>query len=127
MIFFDGVCGLCNRFIDFVLTRDKRHVFRYAPLQGETARRELPARAVDGELRSVVVLDEKGIHEKSRAVLRVLHHLGGWYRLGLIFILLPRSLRDLLYDFVARRRYAWFGRRETCRLPDPGERELFLG
>jgi predicted DCC family thiol-disulfide oxidoreductase YuxK len=124
IIFFDGVCGLCNRFVDFVIARDKRRVFRYAPLQGEKARRELPAEAAD--VRSVILLDEKRLFDKSTAVLRVFWRLGGAYRLAAFCYVVPRPLRNVVYDWIAQHRYGWFGKSETCRLPTPEERALFF-
>ncbi|MXY96218.1 MAG: DUF393 domain-containing protein [Gemmatimonadetes bacterium] len=149
-MFFDGVCGLCNRFVDFMLWSDSRHRFRYAPLQGETARRLL---GVDGEAgdrqpeggkagdhqagyqqagreavepRSFIFLDTDRRFEQSNAVLRAIIRLGGAWRLIAVLYVFPRPLRDFVYRVVARNRYRWFGRREECRLPTPEERDRFL-
>jgi predicted DCC family thiol-disulfide oxidoreductase YuxK len=126
VIYFDGVCGLCNRLIDFVLPRDTRHVFRFAPLQGETAHRRLSPSDVEG-LPSVVLADKNGTFRESSAVVRILRLLGGPWKLaaGLLW-LIPRPIRNVGYRFVARRRYRWFGKKETCRMPAPDEREYFL-
>lgn len=146
VIFFDGVCGLCNHFVDFVMARDKAQVFRFAALQGETAAARLqgrfpPAPALrpasdsgeenpspDGAvpLRSVILWEGDVLHHNSDAALRIIARLGGIWSLARAFLLVPRPLRDLAYGFVARNRYRWFGRRETCRLPTPAERKLFL-
>lgn len=128
MVYFDGVCGLCNRFVDFVLRRDRRGVFRFAPLQGGTASERLSQgrRPGNPELRTLLVEDKDGVHEKSEAVLRVLAELGGAWRLFGIAKRVPRALRDGLYDLLARNRYRLFGKRETCRLPTAGERARFL-
>lgn len=126
VIFFDGVCGLCNAWVDFVLARDTRHRFRFGPLQGETAREwlKLPP---DAALDSVTLVDTGGTYRKSAAVSRILIGLGGlWFLCGWLLWLIPRPLRDWGYDFVARRRYRWFGKKETCRLPTPAERERFV-
>lgn len=126
VIFFDGVCGLCNAWVDFVIVRDKRQLFRFAALQGETARDRL--RIAPGDpLDSVVLADKTGVYQKSDAVWRILKSLGGvWSTAGFFLRLLPRPIRNWGYDFVARRRYKWFGRKETCRMLEPAERELFL-
>lgn len=134
ILFFDGVCGLCNSFVDFCLSRDHRGAFRYATLQGETATRLLSqaglgdsATGSPGEwMRSVVLWEDGKVHRKSEAVLRVFAGLGGIWKLAVVGRLLPRGLRDLVYDFIARNRYRWFGKRETCRLPKPEERARFL-
>ena len=126
VIFFDGVCGLCNRWIDFMLVHDRNRRFRFAALQGETARDWLKM-APDESLSSVVLLDAQGIHRKSDAIWRMLVQLGGlWRFFGCLLRLVPRPVRNWGYDFVARHRYRWFGKKETCRLPTPDERTRFL-
>jgi predicted DCC family thiol-disulfide oxidoreductase YuxK len=126
ILFFDGVCGLCNRSVDFVLTRDRAGKLRFAPLQGETARRVLGAPDVES-LKTVVLVDQRGTHRRSSAVVRVLWTLGGfWKAAGGLLWLVPKPLRELGYRFVARNRYRWFGRKESCRLPTADERGRFL-
>lgn len=126
VIFFDGVCGLCNHWIDFLLARDRKRLFHFAPLQGETARDWLKL-APDESLNSVVLFDAQGIHRKTDAVWRMLVQLGGAWRVaGWLLRLVPRPVRNLGYDFVARHRYRWFGKKESCRLPTPDERARFL-
>lgn len=128
ILFFDGVCGLCNRFVDLMLKADSRGQFLYAPLQGETARRMLGPRdqAQAGDPHSFVFLEKDKRYEQSSAVLLALRRLGGAWRLtGLLFVF-PRPIRDFVYRIVARNRYRWFGRRDECRLPTPEERDRFL-
>jgi predicted DCC family thiol-disulfide oxidoreductase YuxK len=126
ILFFDGVCGLCNWSIDFVLKRDRRGDFQFAPLQGDTARALLsPADIVD--LNTVVLLSEGRVYRKSAAVVRVLWRLSlGWQIVGTILWLVPLPLRNFGYSLVARYRYQFFGKKETCRLPTPDERAKFL-
>ena len=130
ILFFDGYCGLCNGFVDFVIARDSKAVFRFSPLQGETANARVPADAVSpaspGDPRSIVFWENGRVHRKSDAVLRALPLLGGAWKLAAALRVIPRPARDFAYDVVARNRYRWFGRRETCRMPGPGERERFL-
>jgi predicted DCC family thiol-disulfide oxidoreductase YuxK len=126
IVFFDGVCGLCNGFVDALLRLDRRRRLRFAPLQGETARGRLAAPYREG-LGAVVLLDECGISERSEAVLRILSRLGQpWRTLACLGRVIPRRWRDRLYDAIAARRYRWFGQRDTCRVPTPQEREQFL-
>ena len=126
IIFFDGVCGLCNWFVDFVLPRDRRQTFRFAPLQGETAREYLSADEISA-LKTVVLVDESGAYRQSTAVLRVLRRLGGvWPLVGGVLRLIPPPLRDVGYRLVARNRYRIFGKKEACRMPMPDERARFL-
>jgi predicted DCC family thiol-disulfide oxidoreductase YuxK len=126
ILFFDGVCGLCNASVDALLKRDRSGALRFAPLQGETAARLLPEEDIRG-LKSLVLIDSAGVHRRSGAVVRVLRHLGGRYRFyGALLWTIPRPLRDLGYRVVSRLRYRLFGKKETCRLPTPKERERFL-
>lgn len=126
VIFFDGVCGLCNWSVNFVLKHDRRRLFRFATLQGETARNWLQI-VPDQPLNSVVLVDAQGAHSKSDAVGRILTRLGGlWTIPGWMLRCTPRPLRNWGYDLVARHRYQWFGKKETCRLPTPDERSRFL-
>jgi predicted DCC family thiol-disulfide oxidoreductase YuxK len=126
IVFFDGVCGLCNRFVDFVLPRDRREVFRFAPLQGETARRLIDRADIDS-LKSILLCDGRGVHRQSTAVVRILYRLGGvWKVIAVALWLIPRPIRDLGYKLIARSRYRLFGKREACRLPTPDERRRFL-
>jgi len=126
IIYFDGVCGLCNRSVDFVLHQDRRQQFVFAPLQGETAGQRLGI--VTGEtLFTMVLEDETGVYRQSDAVWRVLVRLGGrWRGLGIALRLIPRCVRNWGYRFISRHRYQWFGRKEACRLPTPEERSRFL-
>jgi predicted DCC family thiol-disulfide oxidoreductase YuxK len=133
VVFFDGVCGLCHRFVDFVLSRDHRGSIRFAPLQGETANRVVSDEwrvASDGTstVKTVVWLDAGGREfVRSAAVVRVLWLLGGlWWWIGWLLWLIPLPLRDLGYRIVAASRYRLFGKTESCRLPTPAERMRFL-
>ena len=126
IIFFDGVCAMCNRFVDLILRADRKRVFRFAPLQGETARQLLPPLSHDPLRWSMVYWDERGIHEQSNASLEVYRRLGGaWWLLSLARFV-PRWIRNPAYSIIARNRYQWFGRRESCRLPTEEERAWFL-
>jgi len=126
IIFFDGVCGMCNRFVDLILKIDDKGVFRFAPIQGETAKQMLPPLSEVPQEWSMFYLDKQGIHKESDAFLQVYQHLGGaWWFLSLLR-LVPRGVRDFVYRTVARNRYRWFGRRDACRIPSPEERCRFL-
>ena len=125
VIYFDGYCGLCNGFVDFVLARDRARRFRFAPLQGTTAR----ARFGDpGDVDpTTILLEEEGtVFQRSTAALRIITALGGIWRLAGLLRLVPRFIRDAVYDWIARNRYGWFGKRDSCRLPSPEERAVFL-
>jgi predicted DCC family thiol-disulfide oxidoreductase YuxK len=125
VIFFDGVCGLCNKMVDYLLLLDKKDTFLFSPLQGETFKSlmsPLPQDLPD----SLVLLSKGRFYFKSDAVLQILSLMGGMYKLGMIGYLLPRFLRNALYDWVAKKRYGWFGKKESCRIPSRLERTKFL-
>jgi len=126
IIFFDGVCGLCDRFINWVIKHDQNHKFHFTPLQGQTSKEELGDLPDDVQEWSVVFKNEEGIFVRSDAVLKILGTLGGGWSWTKIFFIVPRVCRDALYDFVAKRRYKWYGKRSACRVPTPDEKEKFL-
>ena len=126
IIFFDGVCGMCNRFVDLILKIDTKGIFRFAPIQGETAKQLLPPLSEAPQEWSMFYLDKQGVYEESDAFLEVYRHLGGaWWFLSLLR-LVPRGVRDFVYRTVARNRYRWFGQRDACRIPSPEEKSRFL-
>ncbi len=125
ILFFDGFCMLCNKSVDFILKRDPS-LFLFAPLQGSTAQEKLDSNLIQKDLKSIVLLDDKGIHLKSKAVLKTLYKLQGGWKFVIIFFIIPEKIRDLIYDWIASSRYDWFGKSETCRLPSPSERKRFL-
>jgi predicted DCC family thiol-disulfide oxidoreductase YuxK len=128
IVFFDGICGLCDRFVWFVLDRDRRAKFRFAALQSPLAQALLPAHAADPErLDTLYVLTRDAqLHARSRAVLFTLEELGGIYRCAALARVLPARLCDALYDLVARWRYRVFGKVTACRVPAETERRRFL-
>lgn len=125
IIYFDGVCTLCNAFIDFVVIRDTQNLFYIASLQGQTAKNNLPPQ--DLSLASVVYAEEGKIYKKSDAVLAIFRHLGWGYKtLAFFGAIVPRFIRDWVYNLIAKNRYQMFGKRDTCRLPTPEEKKKFL-
>ena len=128
-ILFDGVCNLCNGFVQFVIRHDPRGHYRFAALQSELGRALLAAHsrvAPAGGPESVVLLEGGQFYSHSAAVLRIAGRLGGVWRLAAVGWLLPAPWRDALYRYVARHRYQWFGHQESCWLPTPELRARFL-
>jgi len=123
VIFFDGVCGLCNRFVDFVIRRDKEKKFLFAPLQGTTASKYNISL---GKYNSVVLWQGGKYQVKSSAAIAILAQLPGLFRLTKILLLIPEIIRDWVYDIVADNRYRWFGKKEVCRIPSKEERLRFM-
>lgn len=126
IVFFDGVCGLCNRTVNFLMARDRDGVLRFAPLQGETAARLVPAE-VRSDLNTFVFSDRGQLFYRSTAMARILMKIGGFWKLaGATMWLVPAPLRNLGYRGVAAIRYRLFGKSESCRMPTPDERARFL-
>ena len=133
IILYDGVCGLCNRLVQFLLKHDKQGRLRFASLQSEFAERVLTRHGIDPkDLDTVQVVvnyerPEERVLGRSDAILRAGQELGlPWNVLAGIAHVIPRALRDVVYRFVARNRYRVFGKSETCMLPDPNQRHRFL-
>jgi predicted DCC family thiol-disulfide oxidoreductase YuxK len=125
IIFFDGVCGLCNGFVDFIIKIDKKQVFSFSPLQGAYASSTLPQKMTQ-DLSSVVLLIDGKIYIKSEAVQKILTEIGGVWGLARFFILIPRSIQNYLYDQIAKNRYHFFGKKKSCRIPTEAERSRFV-
>src|ERR1017187_4059456 len=123
VVLFDGVCNLCNGAVRFILARDPAARFRFASLQSDAARRLLGDSAPS---ETIVLLEAGKTCTKSTAALRIARGLRLPWPLLYAFIAVPRPLRDLVYDWVARHRYRWFGKRDTCMLPTPELRERFM-
>jgi predicted DCC family thiol-disulfide oxidoreductase YuxK len=128
IVFFDGVCNLCNRFVDWIIRHDQQGKISFAPLQGVTAKNLFQEKQNDSEImQSVIYWDNGEIFRGDDAVLRILAQLGTGCRiLASCGRLLPSSVRRWIYMGVARNRYRWFGQRKSCRLPSVEEQSRFL-
>ncbi len=127
VLLFDGVCNLCNQSIQFVIRNDPDAVFRFAPLQSDVGQELLSEFGMPtDELESVVLVEGDEYYTKSSAALRTAKHLGGVYRLLWPLRVIPRRLRNVVYDFIANRRYRWFGKRDSCMMPTPDIEARFL-
>ena len=127
LVLFDGVCNLCNASVNFIIDRDPAGYFTFAALQHEAVPPLLAAHDLsDDYLDSVVLLEDGRLYAKSDAALRIARRLNGAWPVLYAFRAVPRPLRDAVYDWVARNRYRWFGKQETCRVPTPELRARFL-
>ena len=125
IIFFDGVCPLCNRFVTIVFNQNKKRQFKFASLQSASAAKMLHQQ--DLKLDTIVYTEDGRTYYKSAAVLRIMYHLGGAFRaISVITTLLPNRFLDFIYSNVARNRYKLFGQSGTCRLPSAEEKAYFL-
>lgn len=131
IILFDGVCNLCNGFVQFIIRHDAAGRFRFAALQSAAGQAVLTTQGLDAatvaaEPDSVLLQQDGQLYSHSEAVLRIAQGLGGPWRALLLGRLLPRPWRDAAYRFVARHRYRWFGRQDSCSLPTPELQARFL-
>ena len=127
VILFDGVCNLCSGAVQFIIKHDRKKLFRFASLQskfGEEVMKHfgLP---VD-QYNSFILLEKEKIYTRSKGALKVAKKLNGLYFLLYAFIIVPRFIRDAVYNFIARKRYNWFGKKETCWIPTPELKNLFI-
>ncbi|TRX35773.1 DUF393 domain-containing protein [Flavobacterium sp. ZT3R18] len=128
IILFDGVCNLCNSAVQFVIKHDKDDVFRFVALQSELGKEILEYIGIDSKNTDSIVLYEPGVsyYYKSDAALQIAKSLGGLCSMGLIFKIIPTGIRNQLYDYIARNRYKWYGKKESCMLPTLESKAKFL-
>lgn len=127
IIFFDGVCNLCNNSVKFIIKRDKHKRFLYASLQSDAARDILlQFKIKNSNLDSIILLENGKFYQKSTAILKIAKQLNGLWKLNYGFLIIPKLMRDFIYDIIAKNRYKWFGKRETCMLPTGDMKLRFL-
>jgi predicted DCC family thiol-disulfide oxidoreductase YuxK len=128
IILFDGVCNFCNSSINFVIDRDYKNTFKFAPLQSDVASKLLTINNMKSmKMDSIILIEGNKIYTKSTAALRIAKNLSGaWFLLYYIFIPFPSFIRDFFYDIIARNRYKIFGKSEGCRIPTPELKSKFL-
>ncbi|MES2647676.1 MAG: thiol-disulfide oxidoreductase DCC family protein [Bacteroidota bacterium] len=127
IILFDGVCNLCNNAVQHVIKNDARKLFRFASLQSEFGKQTLQKYKLQAnDLSSFILLDNEKLYKKSSGALRVSKYLGGAWPLLYTMIIIPSFIRDAVYSWIARNRYKWFGKQETCWLPTPELKERFI-
>jgi predicted DCC family thiol-disulfide oxidoreductase YuxK len=127
VLLFDGVCNLCNRSVQWVLLHDPKGIFRFASLQSDIGQALLRQHGLSTQkFDTVVLLDGPRVFLRSDAPLEVARRLGGLWSLFYAFKIVPRALRDAVYDWVARNRYRWFGHQSECFLPSPAWKGRFL-
>ncbi len=128
IILFDGVCNLCNGAIQFIIKHDMKDIFRYAALQSDVGRRLISERHIDTDKVDSVVLIDPGVayYLKSEAALEIGKDLQGYRTISSILVWVPKLLRDIVYDFIARNRYKWYGKKQECMIPTPELKAKFL-
>jgi predicted DCC family thiol-disulfide oxidoreductase YuxK len=127
IVLFDGVCNLCSSSVQFILKHDKKDQFLFGSLQGSYGQELLKKYGLpQNEFNSFMLLEADELYTKSSGALRMLKHLGGGWSLLYAFIIVPKFIRDGVYNFIAHNRYRWFGKKEVCWLPRPEWKEKFL-
>ena len=127
VILFDGICNFCNSAVNFTIKRDKKAIIQFAPLQTEKGRMFLRQYNLPtNEMKSFVFIEDGKAYTRSTAALRVCRYLRGVWPLCFAFIIVPRFIRDGIYDWIAKHRYKWFGVRQECMMPTPEVRKRFL-
>jgi predicted DCC family thiol-disulfide oxidoreductase YuxK len=128
VILFDGVCNLCNSSVQYVIKRDKNDIFRFVALQSELGQKIIRHIGIaDKNIDSIVLYEPgKAYYYKSTAALEIAKKLGGLLTYGTIFKIIPSSLRDIVYDYIAKNRYKWYGKQESCLIPTTELQSKFL-
>jgi predicted DCC family thiol-disulfide oxidoreductase YuxK len=128
IVLFDGVCNFCNASVRFIIKRDKKDLFRFASLESKLGQKLTSERGINtSDIDSIILIDPgNAYYIKSSAALEISKDLSGLYPALSVFLFLPESFRNLIYDFIARNRYQWFGKSETCPMPSPEEQSKFL-
>ena len=128
IILFDGVCNLCNGVVQFVIKRDRKDTFRFAALQSEIGQQLTSERGIDISTVDSIILIEPNIayYTKSDAALEIGKSLKGYRTLSSLLYVFPKGIRNLVYDFVARNRYKWYGKKDACMIPTPDLQAKFL-
>lgn len=127
IVLFDGVCNFCNASVNFIIKRDNKNKFKFAALQSDPGQKLSAELDLQSEnLITLILIEEDKYYVKTTAALRIVRHLRGLWKLLYFFIIIPPFVRNLLYDSIARYRYKWFGKRETCRVPAENEKSKFI-
>jgi len=128
VVLFDGVCNLCNSSVQFIIRRDPRARIYFAALQSEYGRAQIKKfNLPPDKLYSVMFIKNGQLRERSNAALEIARHLSGFWPAFYFFKIIPRFMRDALYDFIAANRYKWFGKKDECMIPTPELKGRFLG
>ena len=126
IVLFDGECHFCDSSVHFIIKHDTRELFHFAPLKSAVGKELLLKYDVSPEINSIVLIEKEKAYVKSTAALRICRQLRGTWKCLYVFTFVPISVRDFAYDLIAKNRYKWFGKKESCKLPPPNIRKRFL-
>lgn len=127
VVLFDGVCNLCNDAITFIIKRDKKNHYRFAALESDIGAMYLKKHHINPqEMDSIILIRGERAYTKAGAALRIAQKMSGLWPLLYAFIIIPKFISNAVYDYIARNRYQWFGKKESCMIPTPQLRDKFL-
>lgn len=126
IILFDGECNFCDSSVQFIIKNDSKGIFHFASLQSDTGQELLKKHDVPSDIDSMILIEGDKVYYKSAAALRICRHLKGAWKLLYALLIVPRPIRNIVYDFIAKNRYKWFGKKESCMLPSPSVRARFI-
>jgi len=128
IILFDGVCNLCDSTVQFLIKRDTKDIFRFVAIQSDLGQEIIRHIGIDTSQTDSIILYEPGnaYYYKAEAALKIGKELGGLYSLLTLFTYLPKGLSNIVYDYVARNRYKWYGKKDACMIPTPQMKAKFL-
>lgn len=128
IILFDGVCNLCDSAIQFIIRKDSKDLFRFVALQSEKGQEILSYLGIDpSKIDSIILYDPRiAYYHKAEAALKIAGHLGGIYSVLATLNVLPTGLKNTVYDYIARNRYKWYGKKDACMIPTPELKAKFL-
>lgn len=127
IVLFDGVCNYCNDKINFIIKNDKQDVFRFVALQSETGQKIIKYLGIDASIDSIVLYEPGYAYFiKSEAVFRIIKHLSSAVKLLLVFNFIPTSIKNIFYDLIAKNRYNWYGKKESCMMPTEEVKRKFI-
>lgn len=126
LILFDGECNFCDRSVQFIIKRDPKAYFKFSSIQSEIGQSLRKRNNIPQQIDSLVLIDDNKWYCKSSAVLRVCRNLSGLWKICVFFLIVPRPIRDFFYEIIAKNRYKWFGKKDSCMLPASEIRDRFL-
>lgn len=128
IILFDGVCNLCDASVQFIIKHDKNDLFRFVAIQSELGQQLIKHLGIDTSKTDSIILYEPGVayYFKAEAALRIAKELKSWHKILYIFIKIPNEIKNGIYDFIAKNRYKWYGKKEACMIPTPELKAKFL-
>lgn len=128
IILFDGVCNLCDATVQYLIKRDNKDVFRFVALQSDLGEKIINYLGIDRSETDSIILYEPGkaYYYKAEAAIKIAGAIGGIYKLMNVFFILPKGLNNMVYDYVAKNRYKWYGKKTECMIPTPEMKAKFL-